>query len=537
MKIHIEKRALTSVERIIILICIFIMAFGTLFILNLQKVDIVKAIYKDYQPEALNLTVEQKLEDFEYYYDTMMSDFPMIEEYRNTLGIDFEEKREYYRGLVEETESDYEFFCVMSAIANEFPSFHTDVVFPRFAKYETLGCYNMPATLCNNTVYPASVCWDEMLEAEYNKQELRGTMYIGFSYINGEYILCGNADKMGPDTKVLEVNGIDIHEYVRNTTFTSVNKKYDAYGNKLYVPNFYINSKFGEPVILTLVDDNGNIQYYEAFCETAKSAALYLHYAYGDTEVKAGALGRMVYSHIDEKQGIGYLKVDAFSMFLAEDIEARLKEMEACETVILDLRDNYGGVAMLAQKYIYPYLFTGDVSMENRWYMINSPGNRRVMWEDILGLLFKFDFQKEGDYLYSVRSYDYNGEAASDRNILVLIGEKSGSAADGFAAALQKTDAILVGQNTHGEGLADSFLCDYMPNSGLVFTYMFGRAENEDGTDNSLFGTGPDVYSYITPEGYRICAEIAKKGDDPYTYKNRLRWDTVLQDALEEITK
>lgn len=531
MKLEIENRKLTPIEKGIVMICVMIVVFVCVSVIYSDRIDIIKKIYKNYQPEALNLTMEQKLEDFDYYYDIMMSDFPMIQEYKDTLGIDFEEKREYYRGLVEETESDYEFFCVMSAIADEFPSFHTDVVFPRFSEYESLGCYNMPTTLGNRTVYPASLYWDKMLEEEYNK-EVKGTMCIGFLYIDGEYFFYGNTEEMGHNTKILEVNGIDVHEYVKNTLFSSEKKKYDAHNKKIYISDFNINNKFGEKVVLTLEDGKGNRRYYETFCETTKSAALYLQYAYADFEVVDRETNKMVYSHIDEKQGIGYIKIDAFPMFLAEDIQNRLKEMETCETIIVDLRGNYGGKPVLAQKYIYPQLFDEDVHMENQWYMHDTATNRRIIWQNVMEWKFKFEFQKKDNYLYSVRSYDYVGEAKTDRNIIVLINNSTGSAADGFAAALKKTDAVLVGQNTRGEGLANSFLCDYMPNSGLVFTYMFGKAQNEDGTDNSLFGTSPDVYSYVTPEGYLIRTEIAKTGADPYTYENRLKWDTVLQDAL-----
>lgn len=76
---------------------------------------------------------------------------------------------------------------------------------------------------------------------------------------------------------------------------------------------------------------------------------------------------------------------------------------------------------MLAQKYIYPQLFSDDVSIQNRWYMINSSDNKRIIWEDIMSLLFKFKFRKansgevyaedEKEYLYTYRSYDYEGKA------------------------------------------------------------------------------------------------------------------------------
>lgn len=117
----------------------------------------------------------------------------------------------------------------------------------------------------------------------------------------------------------------------------------------------------------------------------------------------------------------------------------------------------------------------------------------------------------------------------------MLINGSTGSAADGFTAALKKTSAEIIGENTNGEGLANSFVCDYLPNSGFVFIYMFGKAYNEDGIDNSLYGTAPDVYAHITQEGYSKCNELLLDGKDAYTYENRQKWDDVLLRALEMI--
>ena len=129
---------------------------GIIFIAYTNRYDILLRCYEDYKPHMVNLTEQEKLEDFQYYYDTMLASFPMLEEYKEAYGYDFEARKEYYEQLVRETESDYEFFCVMSAIVNELPSFHTDLVFPRFDQYKSLGCYNEILALCNTTVYPAS---------------------------------------------------------------------------------------------------------------------------------------------------------------------------------------------------------------------------------------------------------------------------------------------------------------------------------------------------------------------------------------------
>lgn len=538
-----QRRKWTTVERIIFIICCIIVVVNVTYILYSDRYRILKQYYSNYDITPLNLTEEQKLEDFECYYNAIVSNFPMLQEYKEIFGYDFEAKKGYYQNQVKATTSDYEFFCVMQSIANELPSFHTDIVFPRFAQYETLGCYNMTPTLCNNKVYPASVYWDELLKNEYDKESMRGTVYKGYTYINGEYFMIVDTDGVKKGTKLTAVNGINVDEYVYENQFASVEKKYDTQHEKVYISRFYVNNKWGEKVTLTLEDREGNTYYQEAFCEKNMSAGLFLQMVYGKQEQAPSVIDQYVYSYIDEAENVGYIRIETLSMIWAEEIETSLKEMENCRAVILDLRDNYGGVQMMAQKYMYPLLFSENVSMKNKWYMIDSSDNKRIIWEDILGLLFKFRFRKadegevysesEKEYLYTYRSYNYEGEAKKEKDVYVLINGSTGSAADGFSAALKKTSAVIIGENTNGEGLADSFVCDYLPNSGLVYIYMFGKAYNEDGTDNSLYGTAPDVYSYITPEGYGKCSEMISAGEDPFTFENRQKWDDVLIRALE----
>ena len=535
----------TILDKIMLLVCGVLCLCGALFMVNMHKYEILFEYYKDYVPQPLNLTEQEKLEDFAYYYDTMLSSFPMFEDYKEAFGYDFEEKRKHYEDLIKETESDYEFYCVMRAIVNELPSFHTDLVFPRFAQYQTLGCYNMTRTLCISEVYPASIYWDELLESEYDRQEMEGTVYTSYKYINGEYISQKSQGDVLAESKLLAVNGMNIDDYVYENIFTRANKKYDKQKKKLYLDTIYMNNRLGEPVTLTLEDVSGNVYYVEAYCETPQSAGYYLDWVYGDKEVIPSVRG-LVYHYIDRENNLGYIELSTFNIMFAEDMEAALNEMKDCDAIILDLRENSGGLQTVAQESVYPYLFSEDVSLKNKWYMIDSPDNRRIILEDKICLLFNLKMkradkeeiisEKDRSYFSSVRSYRYKGKAEKEREIYVLIGQDTGSAGDGFAAALKHTSATIMGDNTYGEGLAKSFTCDYLPNSGLVFCYMFGKGINEDGTDNSLYGTAPDIYSYISVEGYHKRDALLEEEIDPYTYENRLKWDDTLIEAVKEIT-
>ncbi|MCG8309808.1 MAG: S41 family peptidase [Cytophagales bacterium] len=91
--------------------------------------------------------------------------------------------------------------------------------------------------------------------------------------------------------------------------------------------------------------------------------------------------------------------------------------------------------------------------------------------------------------LTSENRYNFDGD------IFVLINEKTASAADDFANAIQRTGiATLVGQNTFGS--AAGFIAPVpvnLPKSGIEFIFEVDLLINQDGSINEMIGTSPDI--------------------------------------------
>jgi C-terminal processing protease CtpA/Prc len=106
----------------------------------------------------------------------------------------------------------------------------------------------------------------------------------------------------------------------------------------------------------------------------------------------------------------------------------------------------------------------------------------------------------------------WGGYVTSNKKVYLLVSDGTGSAADGFAALLKENNlATLIGSNTGGEGLADSFMMDSLPNSGLVFIYTYSIAFGCDGLNNSVYGTSPDVYVNMSVDGFNKNSEMKKR--------------------------
>ena len=93
------------------------------------------------------------------------------------------------------------------------------------------------------------------------------------------------------------------------------------------------------------------------------------------------------------------------------------------------------------------------------------------------------------------------------------------SAADNFAAAVKNSGtAVIVGENSGGEGLTIPPYITALNNSGLCLIVTASSAVNSQETDNVAYGTAPDIYSSHTIEGFGLKQQLIANGKNPYTY-------------------
>lgn len=124
---------------------------------------------------------------------------------------------------------------------------------------------------------------------------------------------------------------------------------------------------------------------------------------------------------------IGLVKVNRFSESTMDEFEAEVRrlEREGMTTLLLDLRDNPGGLLRAAEQMADAFLGDGEL------------------------IVYTQDREGDKDLTYATRRGIFeNG------NLIVLVNENSASAAEIVAGAVQDNDrATLVGRRTFGKGL------------------------------------------------------------------------------------
>lgn len=514
------------IKIIIYAICIFIICF-TIWVCRFSIFAKIDEIFFAYKISELNLTEQQKLEDFNYMYNSIVENTLSLDEFKNLYGVDFAAKKSEYEEIIKNTSSDFEFFVAMKAIIKDIPSFHSDIVYPDIDSYNSLNCYNSRAVSSQLGMRSYTKYWNELVNKNFSEYENQNE--ISFIYVGGKYVYnifnCDNSEY--EDSILLSVNGSNIEEYIKKSISTK-KLHYDFIRNMVYRDIIVFNDTSGEPVSAEIRLKDGTVVTKQLYSDIYGSYYI---------NIRKPSVSGSVYFY--EDGGISYLKIDDLSAYSCKTAGDLIRSQNN-SNVILDIRDNYGGMIKNAEKYILPYLYSSNNEYNNVWYIKDTKRNMKMYDSLYMILNIKLNPSKDTDYKYSERNdilyselnFNFVGNSDYDKNVYVLTSNATGSSADGLAAFLKSNDLVkIIGDNTGGEGLTYSFMADSLPNSKLVFIYTPGKAFNSDETVNSVYGTSPDIYAEQSYDGYKLLNAL----DNPYTYENRLKWDNVLIETIEII--
>lgn len=494
----------------------------------------------------MNLTEKQKLNDFEAFFNVVTTSNPMINDYKDLYGFSFAEREEQYKNIVKSTQNDFEFYCVMNAIANDIPSIHTSFFFPDYETIRSYYCYNAENTIATKDLEASTYYWYNTIEKSFQNKEYNTLI---FNYIDGKYF---NNDALSsyksPYTsieisEISKINNITINEYITN--HISISKlQYDFINNTPYRPTLLFNDTYGEPVQLEFVAENGEIITRNMYVDLYSEYTFACQNCYSEQIVED--LPESHYSvDLVQDNKIIYVKVNdlsnSFGTQLYSDLMTDISQNNA--SVILDLRNNTGGNIDYERTFLYSSLFNKDITRIDTAYMICSKNNSKVYNNFLLKPVFNFNrlkedcgFNSDNSYMYTETDYFYHGDNIKKTDVYILTSPVTASAADHFVSVVKDNHlATIIGTNTAGEGMMGTLFMDSLPNSKLVYLYTPAKSFNSDGTDNSIYGTSPDIYADLSADGYIKIKTLIAEGQDPYTYENRLKWDDVLIKTLEII--
>lgn len=520
----------------IIFISIILLSF---FILRTKIMNYINnsLFYKEIS--VLNLTTDEKIADFEEFYNNIIESVPLLDEQETLYGINFKNRKDHYLNLIKKTENDFQFFCTMLAIEEDIPSKHTDICMPIYSNISNLDCYNSKKIPSAYNIKPLTEYWYKTIENAC--KQFSGIQRVNFKYINGQYLF----DPLDSGAKyqelkrfeLISINNEPMSEYiVKNISTYSL--RYDYKRNIPYRWYFTLNDSVGEKVNVTLLNsDNGSTINTNLYFDIQMEIIDSVSYLYDENEqnIEESNSEKNFCSYFDYGNNIGYVELKNLMNSQGEELKTTLESMKDFDNIIIDLRDNYGGYREYTMNYLYPAIYSEDRTTKLNWSVPIS-GSNKIINNDLSNRLF-YQIGKDNNSMYYTREYEYKGKSSkSKQNIYYLINADTGSAADGYISIVKENQlGTIIGTNTYGEGIADSFVCSSLKNSGLVYIYFPSTSYNKDGTNNSLYGTSPDIYIEQTKDSFYTERSLKANHVNISLYTEKMKYDPVLIKTIEMI--
>lgn len=534
-----ERNQKTKKKNILMYISRMMIVLLIIFIVTQFKKNItmtVNNMFFNTPIENINLTTKEKLSDFDSFYDIIITSFPNVDEVKNIYSIDFKAKYDYYCELIKQTDSDFAYYCTMTAIIEDLASYHTGFCFPDYENIKELNCYNLNSLLADKNLKPYANYWNNVIKEGCEKYA--DVNVAEFKYIDGEYIYDSKWSSEKYDNlqgyHVVSIDNVNTNTYILDNV--SIYKiQYDTIADKPYRRVITFNESVGEKVKVIFENQEGNKLEHELYISLEMEIVnTYSAQYFNNNKL---SVSQNIRHNYDEEDDILYVSIKNFNNSDGEKLKDIFKDIGDNTKIIIDLRDNYGGNPNYAKKNIYPYLYNQEISFEQSWFVPTSKYNDKENKKLLNKLLYKTQ-STNGGMIYKVIS-EYRGKDKNySNNIYYLVNKGTASAADEYVAMIRENGlGTVVGTDTAGEGLGGSFFVYMLENSGWVFTYYPCQAYNSEKRNNAIFGTSPDIYINQSTESFNKQRQLEDDGIDIESYECRLIWDNVLIETVDIINK
>ncbi len=499
--------------------------------------------------QSFPLTTEQKLEDFNYLYDTLESSFPYFEVKKRQFGTDWLVMYDQFKAQISGTADDLEYYRALVSILNQLQNGHTNIIEPgsHYEDYIELyrGSGPWDQVFSNAEVMKRYQYWKDVVT-----ESAMHYIPILFRYIEGVYVADdGYAGADLEQTRVLKgsvlesVDGVEIDEYIQSLKSQRV-LAIDRIRNKPMLKWFAIRAEQEVQLGIRLPDKT--------------KTTIRVSPAEYEPVLSNGDKPEHLYTaeYIDELN-TAYLKIPSFSSPYVEKDQKGildfLQKSARCDALIIDIRGNGGGSTNYWMNNLVPPLTS--IKLESEAYLLfrNSeylkPFMKRKMFFGFHALKPLEQFPHAVDHPEYFENNDgvFKGvtsvinpvnTVAFSGKIYLLVDKYVFSSAEAFAVFAKSTGwATLVGTDTGGDGIGFDPVVVALPHSGLVLRFPCEMGVTPDGKPNEETATEPDIYVEQTYIDYLKKVELLNNGVDINILENRLQYDTILRTVLEQIAQ
>lgn len=211
------------------------------------------------------------------------------------------------------------------------------------------------------------------------------------------------------------------------------------------------------------------------------------------------------------------MSIDEHDIAMTNDFINEAKTLKDEDLFILDLRNNRGGVDLIADFFLYNLTGTrcdGKMQMVKRYSLMNKRLEDLIKNDEDVNDFSQLDFYKDHRKLVEDwKNEKYYGDQAKDgetvitdskakwydkgNTVIVLINHETGASAEYFVSKLATMkNVIIVGTNSNGSLITDNVIdvADvYLQNAGIPINYGQGLLLHDQMDGFDLRGFTPDI--------------------------------------------
>lgn len=471
------------------------------------------------------LSPEEKVADFLYMVKFLNENYPLEHIDEQVYEIDIESKNNEFLNKIKNTTNDFEFFLTLKQYFSTVKSIHTYLMTPKLSLFENMHVNNMTNFLESDLNRERINYWERYLNNKVNDYSLENIVI--YKFIDDKYYETNNFENY-----ITHINDDPIEDFIDKHN-SILYKKYNYESNIRYYEGLVFNKVQGEQVLIRLNNGEEINLYFSTEYEFA-----YLYNDYMSIRQPE------IFYIIDEDKRMCYYRIDSFQIEYLNKLKSLSKEVienrDAFDHIVFDIRNNSGGKMATFVEGVLNFFINNEETFKTKFYTPFTEYHSNFKSKAINNNIVKNPFKEVNNlnnYFYKVNGkIKYGSNKASKiKNMYVLIDQRTGSAADTFAAIMKAGKyAILVGQNTAGEGLGDTSSMFSLPNSGLIISFMGSYGLNKDGKSNSKYGTAPDYYISQDVSDYKKGKDIDFKHE---SINQIMVYDTQLKFIMNNLIK
>ena len=210
---------------------------------------------KVYINTSSEMTVQERIEDFNLICQQIESSVPMLYDYETLYGISYNDTKEYYAYIVKTTNSDFEYYAVLSGFFNNIPSIHMSLGFPSVSYIDDEF---RTALQTNKSFVKAQDYWYNVIKKEcqkYYNDEINKTV---FAYYSGKYMgIDDSTESILNKAELISVNGMSVDDFIKMQPMP-FKLKYDFVNEKAMRDMIVFNDKVGEKCVIEYLDEHSS---------------------------------------------------------------------------------------------------------------------------------------------------------------------------------------------------------------------------------------------------------------------------------------